>query len=401
MSTPLSGVVATGSVGIVGVQLTGWVGLRVRLPRPVVRFTALAGAVGTLTIALPRPKVQLTGKAPVFGTLAVTLPTSKFAATGLVSSVGQLQLRLPMPRLVLNQGPGLAVRLPRPRFTATGAAGGVGVLTMRLPKPAVALAGMAPVIGTLQLVLPVPRVQLQSTTGSAGRLAITLRRISLAMQGATGAIGTLALRLPVVNFTASGFWPAVGTLKLVLPTVRFTANGGAPQTRTGSGAPPAANANTIAMHTERLALTQYTNYPFNSFAKFNGTYIGASDDGLFVLTGDTDNGAAIQAVARVGVSDMGTSHLKRVDRLYVGYRCNGQMIVRVITDENEQRDYLVTAPESDELDKLHGGRVRMGRGVQSRYWQFELRNVNGTYFAVDIIELKPTKLRRRFGGRDA
>jgi hypothetical protein len=50
---------------------------------------------------------------------------------------------------------------------------------------------------------------------------------------------------------------------------------------------------------------------------------------------------------------------------------------------------------------LHGNHVRLGKGLEARYWQFEVRNQGGAYFDLNTIELKPTKLRRRVGGRDA
>jgi hypothetical protein len=152
------------------------------------------------------------------------------------------------------------------------------------------------------------------------------------------------------------------------------------------------------MQTQTRGLWQYTNWPFNSMARFNGVYLGASAEGLFVLAGETDNGAFIQAAARTGITDFGTSHLKRIDKCYVGYRTTGDCVIRVITDQVNVRDYLVTKYGQD---GLHGNHTRIGRGVQARYWQFEIRNTLGCRFEFNAIELKPTGLRRRIGGGDA
>jgi len=152
------------------------------------------------------------------------------------------------------------------------------------------------------------------------------------------------------------------------------------------------------MHTEAQALSQYDNFPFNSFARLGNVYLGASDEGVFAIGGDTDDGAIIAAAARVGISDFGTSLLKRVDRAYIGYRTDGNLIMRVITDEVNQRDYLV---EASGASGLHGNHVRIGRGLRARYWQFEILNQNGADFELNMIELKPTRLHRRIGGGDA
>ena len=42
------------------------------------------------------------------------------------------------------------------------------------------------------------------------------------------------------------------------------------------------------------ATTQYTNFYYNSMVKFNHKYLCANSDGLFEVTGDTDNGSALR-----------------------------------------------------------------------------------------------------------
>ncbi|MHB0965273.1 MAG: hypothetical protein ACYC36_02355 [Bellilinea sp.] len=154
---------------------------------------------------------------------------------------------------------------------------------------------------------------------------------------------------------------------------------------------------TFAMHTEWQGLSQYTNYPFNSFAQFNGMYLGASSGGLFVLSGATDDGVNIDAVARVGVTDFGTSRLKKVEYAYVGYRTTGDCVLRMITNDAQTRDYRM--PTTGETG-LHVKRVKLGKGVIARYYQFEIRNLNGADFDLNTLEIKPTiQTRRVQGGR--
>ncbi|GAG51739.1 unnamed protein product, partial [marine sediment metagenome] len=42
----------------------------------------------------------------------------------------------------------------------------------------------------------------------------------------------------------------------------------------------------IVLNTESLGISEYTNYPFNSFGKLDNDYLGASDTDIFQLTGD-------------------------------------------------------------------------------------------------------------------
>ena len=98
------------------------------------------------------------------------------------------------------------------------------------------------------------------------------------------------------------------------------------------------------------------------------------------------------------MSDFNTLHLKKVDRMYVGYRASGDLILRVFTDEVNVRDYKLTATGKS---GMHGNYVRMGKGVEAQYYQFEIQNVDGADFQLNMMELKPTVLRRRVSGNHA
>ena len=54
------------------------------------------------------------------------------------------------------------------------------------------------------------------------------------------------------------------------------------------------------------AVVEYRNFPFNSFAAWNGSYFGASEHGIFELTGDDDDGEPIDAWVRTAISNLGT-----------------------------------------------------------------------------------------------
>lgn len=229
----------------------------------------------------------------------------------------------------------------------------------------------------------------QSYSVVNGVSSAELGRIVAAARGHSGAVGSATLTLPFLVASSSGFLPATGTSTVRIPLILARGAGQAAIGNTFS---------TVALHTESLALTTYTNYPFNSFAKFNGVWLGASSTGIFALAGATDAGTFIDAAMRTGITDFGSSHIKRVDRCYIGYRTDGNMILRVFTEELTSRDYLLT---STGAAGLHGNHVRIGKGLEARYWQFEIANKDGSDFELDMMEFKPTKLRRRIGGGNA
>lgn len=394
----------TPTINVIGavsnVQLSGSVTLKLPVPRLGIQATN----VGTV-LTLPTPVLAVRGNTAQVAAVNLLLPVPRLVAKGEVTTVGSVTLILPTPALRAASPDVVGLVLPVPRFSASGKTGRIGNVQLVLPVPVCAATGRVPFTSTVGLVLPKPLLSVAGLVGNVGRMANTLRGIALAVQGATGEVGRVTLTLPISGnlqndyvggLSASGFEQERGSVTLTLPMLILQSTG--QTSAVVSGDPDGNVLPAIVIQTETGALTQYTNYPFNSMAKFNGVYLGASAEGLFVLTGDTDNTAFINAAARVGITDFGTSFLKRIDRCYVGYRTSGDLVVRVFTDEIHIRDYLITAYGKA---GLHGNHTRIGKGLAARYWQFEILNRNGCDFELNALELKPTHLRRRIGGGDA
>jgi hypothetical protein len=150
------------------------------------------------------------------------------------------------------------------------------------------------------------------------------------------------------------------------------------------------------MNTEgEKPLSEYTGYNFNSFCRVGDRFYGAGDDGLYLLEGDTDNGEPIDAAIRTMMIDFGSPVQKRVRNAYLGYTASGKLLLRVRTVDqgqmNEQWYEAQELPAQAPREQM----VRLGRGLRSRYWQFELVNIDGADFEIDTLELHPVYLNRR------
>jgi hypothetical protein len=357
-------------------------GVALSLPVPSVSTGDQAGS----TLSLPLPSITCQGLVGNIDALETALSISPIlSVAGSPGVGGSVTMTLPSLRLVSNDPDAIGISLPAPRLVIQAQTGFVGTVTFRAPAPSIATIGNAPFIATSALSIS-PRISIQGAVGSGADVALTLRRLALAASGYTGTVGRVNVTLPIVDLSAAGYEAQIGTANLSIPMLVLQATG------YETLVAPGANASTVVMHTETQAVTRYTNYQFNSFARFNGVYLGAKDDGIFALTGASDNGVLIQAAARVGITDFGTSHLKRVDRVYVGYKTDGDMILRVTTEDKSVRDYRM---RSLGLAGDHTNIVKFGRGLEARYWQFELRNENGADFELDAMELKPFVLKRR------
>lgn len=154
------------------------------------------------------------------------------------------------------------------------------------------------------------------------------------------------------------------------------------------------------MNTHSRASTRYENYPFNSYMQVGGGYYGVADSGLYRLDGDSDNGAPIAARVRLGMSSLGSRLVKHIPSVYLGYAASGDLLLKVIT-----ADHNSGARRAD-IYRLHArgatsqreGRVQVGRGLNAVYWDFEIENVNGADFDLDVIEFMPLQINRRTRG---
>lgn len=148
------------------------------------------------------------------------------------------------------------------------------------------------------------------------------------------------------------------------------------------------------------APSTYNNFNFNSFAQINNKFYGMTDAGLYELAGDDDAGVAIDSSILFGTTDLSTDAvatdvMKRLPVVYLGVSTAGDLVLGV-TANGATNSYTLTASTKT---SLHTGRMKLGEGVASRYWDFELTNVAGTDFTLESITLQPVALVRRVNER--
>lgn len=151
---------------------------------------------------------------------------------------------------------------------------------------------------------------------------------------------------------------------------------------------------------ESRAFSSYENYPFNSFAELpDGVHYGCAADGLYELGGGDDDGDPIAARVRAGLSNLGTGKMKRMPSLYLGYRSDGSLVLKVTTTspDGERVETWYQSGARTAVDTREG-RIKIGKGLKSVYFDFEIANVDGADFELDTLELLPLICDRRLGG---
>lgn len=144
-----------------------------------------------------------------------------------------------------------------------------------------------------------------------------------------------------------------------------------------------------------LPVSEYRNWDFNSFAKIGDRYFAAGDGGLYALGAEHDDGEPISARVLTMMTDFDTPAQKRVVSAYMGYTASGELVFKVRSvDDGVLTEHWYAAQDTQAVSPREN-MVRLGRGMKSRYWQFEIENVDGADFEVDQLELHPVRLRRR------
>lgn len=151
---------------------------------------------------------------------------------------------------------------------------------------------------------------------------------------------------------------------------------------------PSGSITTWAMNTSTGAVTEYRNYAFNSFAKLGNRYVGASDSGLYELSGDSDDGTDIIAEMKSGFMQFAGAKHALLKRVYMATRGDGDFVLKVVTGEGQEYHYGVTTTS------MRTTKVHLGKGLRARYFAFELIS-EGQDFDLESLEFVPIAAQRR------
>jgi hypothetical protein len=148
---------------------------------------------------------------------------------------------------------------------------------------------------------------------------------------------------------------------------------------------------TVVVNYATSATSVYTGLEFNSYFTFGDRRYGVARDGLYELTGDTDDGAPIEATVDLGQTDSGTTLAKLASECYIAAGSAGELYLRVTANGAK---YLYRARTSSADMQLH--RVDLGKGLRANFFKLELLNTDGDDFTFDRLEFRAAATNRRF-----
>ena len=152
----------------------------------------------------------------------------------------------------------------------------------------------------------------------------------------------------------------------------------------------------VAVNSRTLAPSLYEDYPFTSMASIGGKTFGASAKGLYELAGEDDAGDQISARFITGEVELGGPGVSRISKAVLGMTADGEMVLKVTAvHDGERQTYWYRAAETRSRH-ITEQPIKVGRGLTSRLWQFELANTQGDAFEFEGMTLDVLALNRRY-----
>lgn len=141
---------------------------------------------------------------------------------------------------------------------------------------------------------------------------------------------------------------------------------------------------------ETMSVSNYNNYNFDGCTKFKDKYLFFNSTGLYEYGGKRDNNSVYSAYVETIAFNFGSSNLKQVPSIYLGHTSSGYIYLKVKTDGRKESHYKL----NKRTENLNTQKIDIGKGLISRYFQFELVT-DADDFSVESIDFYPVELRRK------
>jgi len=335
-------------------------------------------------LTLPFYDVEATvmtgGTTNVFQT-PLALPFYTVAATITVGTAITANITMPLLELYASDGTQAVMTLPMFVVEATGVLGVVGTASATMPLFEVYAEGQHTLSAGV-ITMPLFSVESVLVTGSLGNGAISIPMFDVAATGVIGVVGTADLTLSLFEVVSAIYAAVTGTADVRIPLFVVRAEGFSAFAEVFKA---------WAINIETAALTEYQGYNYNSFANVDGRYFAASASGIFELTGDDDNGTAIDATMVFKNDNFGDSRMSRVIGAYVSADVSDDMRFGLNTNGYEYVYEMAVNGQRGMVSR----RIDTVKGEKAIYWQANLTNVGGADFSISAIEPLAKKLGRR------
>ena len=368
----------------------------------VLALPALSASVfsgGSADTTLPALAVRASGGS----TASLTLPSLTSYATGHdATGANAATIALPSMTVSATGGANLNTTLPSLVSAATGAV--VALAEAAISLPSLSSASSATVSATGSMALTLPAFTSKSYAGAL--CSVTIGALTLQATGTVGAVGAAQITLPLFEATSTATLQTHGGAAITLPSLvmggairalislpslQLVAIGTATVTTTYE-----AYALNLA-HNDPAAtdeMTRYTNFPFTHIVRYQNSYFGVNNTGMYLLEGTTDHASptptAIPWSFKTTMTDFKSPFIKTVVSTYFAGRMGPDAAIDLYVGEDGAKTYSYQTPRTSTAKNF---RQKFGRGNDARY--YALGASGDGELALDAIEFNTLNHSRR------
>jgi hypothetical protein len=271
-----------------------------------------------------------------------------------------------------------------PLFTLTGQTEAIIGGNVTFPMLTIDAAALTGTISILQSDFPkwIIEAETEANITMIGDMILPMLLINTDFK--TGTVSTTTSTLPML--VGDGLLilvsPTTSTAYLVLPALKIDAY---------STIVSVERYRVYTVNLKNLGISEYDSYGFNSVCKFNGRYYGMNESGLYVLEGDSNDGNEIEAVVETGRDDFKMRNMKHIADAFITMRADGEYMFGLVDENGQVFEYPITK----QMIEAGTAKIDAGKGRRSQYWGIRLRNIAGSKFDFEALELNIEGLRRR------
>lgn len=144
-------------------------------------------------------------------------------------------------------------------------------------------------------------------------------------------------------------------------------------------------------NTETWAMSRYDPYTFSRLAVVDGKLYGLAEDGVYALSGGTEQ---IEGSVTTGKIDLGEGGLVHPTSAYLEYELEGTAEMDVTTTQSGLAQTFTYPLAAEVANELTNGRFIFGRGLRGRHFSFTLR-IKGLAGYINDLSVTSTPTKRR------
>ena len=371
---------------------------------PFLTLTTTTKQKGLAELTFPVLTADGAGIISEIGTLAETLPGLSLSSETLYGDAGEADLSLDLylylsaqgvagqdadgslsfPSLVVSgddfQGGLVDVDLPKLTFAGSGLTGQAGSFSEDFPRVALVATGVIEGDNAASLIFPSLDVSGSGNQEGLGQGDLQVSLFTLQGEGLAGEAGESDLTFPVFTITTAGGGSYAGTAAIILPA--FILEAGGERDLAASLVGGIVDISVYSMNLSNFGVSTFSNYPFNSYCLFKGSYLGAKVDGIYLLSGQQDSAANIEVEMLQSAIGQEASSKKGIPVIYADLETDGQFDLTIQSEDQEQAYPGIPYHSGMRLQK-----VKVGRGLKGRYFGIGLKNRDGAKMRVNSLEI--------------